>query len=170
LIDELFGMGSSTSSVEKRLRSALPGDETVLPTSGNPASSTSRLTPRDGGAARSASAGVVPWAATPAVGRRHRMSVRATDPIRREALRHREPGARLAINGASVPQLVSRHLEARGMFLAYRPHPTRNLQPTYVRRTDGTYQAYMNFKPVVVVESGLSLLTRIASNPGDELC
>src|SRR5262249_15101819 len=67
LIDELFGMGSSTSSVEKRLRSALPGDETVLPTSGNPASSTSRLTPRDGGAARSASAGVVPWAATPAV-------------------------------------------------------------------------------------------------------
>src|SRR5215510_11007408 len=36
-----------------------------------------------------------------------------------------------------------------------------SLQPTYVRRTDATYQAYVQFKPVIVVESGLPLLTRI---------
>src|SRR5262245_34765960 len=34
-------------------------------------------------------------------------------------------------------------------------------QPTYVRRTDGTYQAYVQFKPIVVVESGLPLFSRI---------
>ena len=34
-------------------------------------------------------------------------------------------------------------------------------QPTYVHRTDGTYQAYVQLKPVIVVESGLPLFTRI---------
>src|SRR5215467_8805725 len=36
-----------------------------------------------------------------------------------------------------------------------------NFQPTYVHRTDGTYQAYVQLKPVIVVESGLPLFTRI---------
>src|SRR5262245_24057477 len=35
------------------------------------------------------------------------------------------------------------------------------VQPTYQRNTDGTYEAYVKFKPVIVVESGLPLLTRI---------
>jgi len=35
------------------------------------------------------------------------------------------------------------------------------LQPTYERRTDGTYDAYVKFKPVIVVESGLPLASRI---------
>ena len=36
-----------------------------------------------------------------------------------------------------------------------------NFQPTYVHRTDGTYQAYVQLKPVIVVESWLPLFTRI---------
>jgi hypothetical protein len=34
-------------------------------------------------------------------------------------------------------------------------------QPTYVHRTDGTYQAYVQLKPVIVIESGIPLFTRI---------
>ena len=38
------------------------------------------------------------------------------------------------------------------------------VQPTYQRNTDGTYEAYVKFKPVIVVESGLPLITRIEWN------
>jgi len=34
-------------------------------------------------------------------------------------------------------------------------------QPTYQRNTNGTYNAYVKFKPILVVESGLPLITRI---------
>jgi len=35
------------------------------------------------------------------------------------------------------------------------------LQPTYDRRTGGTYDAFVKFKPILVVESGIPLLSRI---------
>ena len=35
------------------------------------------------------------------------------------------------------------------------------LEPTYVRRADGTFNAYVKLKPVLVVESGLPFFTRI---------
>ena len=59
-------MGSSTSPVEKLLSSAFSGDEMVL-TFRSPVSS-SRLTPKGRGGTNSASAVVVPSAATPVGG------------------------------------------------------------------------------------------------------
>src|SRR5262245_927074 len=38
------------------------------------------------------------------------------------------------------------------------------VQPTYQRNTDGTYEAYVKFEPVIVFESGLPLITRIEWN------
>jgi hypothetical protein len=35
------------------------------------------------------------------------------------------------------------------------------LQPTYDRRTGGTYDAFVKFKPILVVESGIPLISRI---------
>src|SRR5262245_41846433 len=85
-------MGSSTSSMETHLRSALAGVETVRLKSRSPASS-SRLTPKDGGATSSESDLVDSWAATPAgETKRHRTSARATETGRPEALPRREPG------------------------------------------------------------------------------
>jgi hypothetical protein len=36
-----------------------------------------------------------------------------------------------------------------------------NWQPTYEHRTNGSFNAYVKFKPVLVIESGLPLVTRI---------
>ena len=59
-------MGSSTSLVEKLVRSAVSGAE-VAPRSRSPVSS-SRLTPKDMGGTNSANAVVATWATTPAGG------------------------------------------------------------------------------------------------------
>src|SRR5215472_6711315 len=82
-------MGSSTSLVEKLLRPAFSGTE-AAPGSRSPLSS-SRLTPKDRGGTNSASAAVVPWAATPAGGTaRQKMTARAPDRVHREAPLRRE--------------------------------------------------------------------------------
>src|SRR5215831_12858411 len=62
----------------------------------------------------------------------------------------------------SAPETAERTSFSTGEVLDPIPKTSSiTFQPTYVRRTDGTYQAYVQLKPVIVVESGLPLFTRI---------
>ena len=66
------------------------------------------------------------------------------------------------VSTISSPENAERRSFSTGEVLDPIPKTSSmTFQPTYVRRTDGTYQAYVQLKPVIVVESGLPLLTRI---------
>jgi len=66
------------------------------------------------------------------------------------------------LGATSAPESAERTSFSTGEVLDPIPKTSSiTLQPTYVRRTDGTYQAYVQLKPVIVVESGLPLFTRI---------
>src|SRR5215472_4481261 len=66
------------------------------------------------------------------------------------------------LSSTSSPENAERTSFSTGEVLDPIPKTSSiTFQPTYVRRTDGTYQAYVQLKPVIVVESGLPLFTRI---------
>src|SRR5262245_17749262 len=66
------------------------------------------------------------------------------------------------LGATSAPETAERTSFSTGEVLDPIPKTSSiTFQPTYVRRTDGTYQAYVQLKPVIVVESGLPLFTRI---------
>src|SRR5215468_1188415 len=129
-------MGSSTSPVEKLVRSAFSGDEVLLRS--RSAVSSSRLAPKDRGGRNSASAVVATWAATPAGGTaRQKMTARATDRVRREAPLRREWLIRFTGTTSQKFQALAAARLRTGILAALCFPPITGVEPTTGRAARG---------------------------------